>query len=61
MGMNENQLLKLNEAAKMLSVTRRTIYNMMNAGTLTKIVLEPGGTRVRADEVYALTTKQGTP
>lgn len=55
-----NEYLTINQACAWLQVSRRTLYNWMNAGTVTFVRL-PSGTRriVRASVVRTVETRDG--
>lgn len=51
----DQQLLTYTEAARRMSVSRATLYRMIDRGDLTPVRLPIGGPRLRRVEVAALT------
>lgn len=52
---NDTGLITYTEAARILSVSRATLYRMINRGDLTPVRLPLGGPRLRRRDVVALT------
>lgn len=53
-----NELVTYTEAARMLSVSRATLYRMIERGDLTAVRLPVGGPRIRREDVSALAEPQ---
>lgn len=58
--MTPPKLYKVDEAAKLLSIGKRKLWQLISAGKIRVVKLPPRSTRIRADDLAKFIEKQTT-